>query len=277
MRITYLGTGGGAGIPELFCSCRICKNARTVSGRETRNRSMALINDDLCIDLPCDARSSMLTHQVDPRKLKYFLITHNHYDHFMPDNFVNRPEGVQPMRLFISRGSGQSFAERCSKLQGNAAKGMRPIHVPEVCFLSSFETVTIGRYTVTALPANHDKTIECLNYIISDGESTVLWLHDTGILLQKTWDYLKEHRMIFDFISMDCSFSRGTNVQTEHMDIIQCKEQVEILRSMGCVKESTLVFLSHIGHNVNATHGDLTEEASDCGLYVAYDGMQICV
>ena len=75
MKLTYLGTGGGAGIPELFCSCEICQNARVAQGQELRNRSMALINDDLCIDLPCDARNSMLFHHVDPRKLKYFLIT----------------------------------------------------------------------------------------------------------------------------------------------------------------------------------------------------------
>lgn len=275
MKLTYLGTGGGAGIPELFCSCEICQNARTVQGRELRSRSMALINDDLCIDLPCDARSSMLAHHVDPRKLKYFLVTHNHYDHFMPDNFINRPADVQQMELYISLGSGEAFADRCSKLRGTAANGLRPINLPRICFFSPFETAWVGRYTVTAIPANHDKAIECLNYIISDGESTILWLHDTGILLQETWDYLKEHKMKFNFISMDCSFPRGTNSKTEHMDIQQCKELADTLWSMGYMRENALVYLSHIGHNVNATYQDLALEASRCNLHVAYDGLQI--
>lgn len=277
MKITYLGTGGGAGIPELFCSCEICQNARIVQGQELRNRSMALINEDLSIDLPCDARNSMLSHNVNPQKLKYFLVTHNHYDHFLPDNFINRPADVQKMELYISKGSGRVFAERSSKMRESAANGMRPINIPQLCFIPPFGTIVMGNYTVTALPANHDKSLECLNFIISDGKSTVLWLHDTGILLEETWDYLKENKMEFDFISMDCSFPRGTNASTEHMDMFQCKEQVEILHSMGCVKESTLVFLSHISHNVNATHLDLTKEAAEFDLHVAYDGLCVTV
>ena len=275
MKLTYLGTGGGAGIPELFCSCDICQNARNVNGRELRSRSMALINDDLCIDLPCDARNSMLSAHVDPRKLKYVLITHNHYDHFMPDNFINRPAGAQRMQLCISSGSGKSFADRCEKLRKSASNGLRPINVPDVHFLASFDTAQMGKYTVTALPANHDPAIECLNYIISDGIHAVLWLHDTGILLPETWEYFEKQKLVFDFISMDCSFPRDTNSQTEHMNMRQCKEQLDILQRMGCTKDSTQVYLSHIGHNVNATHLQLECEAGACGLHVAYDGLHI--
>ena len=275
MKVTYLGTGGGAGIPELFCSCKICRNARTAQGREQRSRSMALINDDLCIDLPCDARNSMLTHQVDPCKLKYFLVTHSHYDHFLPDNFINRPEGVQAMQLYISRGSGEVFAERCAKLRGPAANGLRPINVPEISFLSAFETVKMGPYTVTALPANHDKAIESLNFIISDGEHTVLWLHDTGIPLPETWAYLQEHEMRIDLVSMDCSLPNGANSKVEHMDMQQCRDLVDQLRNMGYMEQTSLAYLSHIGHNANVTHEELEIEAESNGLRVAYDGMQV--
>ncbi|MGM9622437.1 MAG: MBL fold metallo-hydrolase [Butyricicoccus porcorum] len=277
MRITYLGTGGGAGIPELFCCCEICQNARTVQGRELRSRSLALINDDLCIDLPCDARNSMLAHHVDPRKLKYFLVTHNHYDHFMPDNFINRPANVQQMELYISSGSGKAFADRCAKLEVRPSNGLRPINIPQIRFLSPFETAQIGRYTVTALPANHDKAVESLNYIISDGESSILWLHDTGVLLDETWLYLKEHKTVFDFISMDCTFPRGTNSKAEHMDMQQCKELADTLWNMGYIRDRSLVYLSHIGHNVNVTHQNLMIEASNSNLRVAYDGMQVSI
>lgn len=277
MKLTYLGTGGGAGIPELFCSCEICQNARIVQGRELRSRSMALINDDLCIDLPCDARSSMLAHHVDPRKLKYFLVTHNHYDHFMPDNFINRPADVQQMELYISSGSGRDFAERCQKFKGATTGDLRPVNIPHIHFIAPFETVKMGCYTVTALPANHDKSIECLNFIISDGKRTVLWLHDTGVLLEETWIYLKNHKSVFDFISMDCSFSCGTNSKTEHMDLQQCKELTDTLWNMGYMRTGSLVYLSHIGHNVNLSHQDLTMEASNSNLRVAYDGMQIVI
>ena len=50
MKITYFGTGGGAGVPEIFCSCRVCEVARQRRGRDIRTRSQAAINDDLIID-----------------------------------------------------------------------------------------------------------------------------------------------------------------------------------------------------------------------------------
>ena len=275
MKLTYLGTGGGAGIPELFCSCEICQNARISGGKEFRSRSMAVINEELCIDLPCDARNSMLAHNVDPRKLKFFLVTHNHYDHFLPDNFINRPTDVQQMELCISFGSGKAFFDRCEKLRKPASNGLRPINIPEIRFIAPFESVNLGKYTVTALPANHDQAIESLNYIISDGIHTVLWLHDTGVLLQETWDFLRMQKPVFDFISMDCSFPRGTNAKTEHMDILQCKELADTLYSMGFAKQSTSVYLSHIGHNANATHLMLEAEAEAYNLHIAYDGLHI--
>lgn len=74
---------------------------------------------------------------------------------------------------------------------------------------------------------------------------------------------------------MDCSFPRGTNSKTEHMDIQQCKELADTLWSMGYMRENAPVYLSHIGHNVNATYQDLALEASRCNLHVAYDGLQI--
>ena len=273
MKLTYLGTGGGGGIPELFCSCDICRNSRLVKGRELRNRCMALINDDLCIDLPCDARNSMLTHNVNPRNLKYILITHKHYDHFMPENFINRPEGTKKIELFISRGSGQDFAELCSKYQGKLTYGLRPVNIPDIHFIAPFETVNIGRYMVTAIPANHDRAIECLNFIISDTKHTVLWLHDTGILLNETWNYLKEKQLEFDLVSIDCSFPYSTHSQTEHMNIQQCKELTVNFLDLGYLKKTGVVYLSHISHNVNLTHMKLEMEASKSNLYVAYDGL----
>ena len=275
MKITYLGTGGGAGIPELFCSCKICQNARIVKDRELRNRSMALINNDLCIDLPCDARNSMLTYNVNPRNLHYFLITHSHYDHFMPENFINRPVGTPKMELYISSASGHEFNELCSKYHKDTAEGLRPVNIPDIHFIAPFETVILGKYKITALPANHDKSLECLNFIITDKECTVLWLHDTGIPLKETWDYLERHPAFFDFVSMDCSFPKDKHSKTEHMNIIQCRELALKMYKLGYLKTTTKIYLSHIGHNVNYTHKELEKIASENNMHVAYDGLCI--
>jgi hypothetical protein len=74
---------------------------------------------------------------------------------------------------------------------------------------------------------------------------------------------------------MDCSFPHETVSKTEHMNMRQCKEQLEMLQRMGCVRDSASVYLSHIGHNVNGTHLQLEQKATAIGLHVAYDGLQI--
>ena len=43
----------------------------------------------------------------------------------------------------------------------------------------------------------------------------------------------------------------------------------------ACMKETSLVFLSHLGHNVNATHVALEQEASQYQMRIAYDGLQV--
>ena len=53
MKIKYYGTGDGYGIPEPFCSCRLCAYAREHGGKDIRTRSQAVI-DDIMIDFSKD-------------------------------------------------------------------------------------------------------------------------------------------------------------------------------------------------------------------------------
>ncbi len=276
MKINYLGTGGGAGIPEMFCNCRICENARILRGCELRNRSMAFIDDELCIDLPCDARSSLIERGVDARKIRYLLVTHDHYDHFMAENLLSRPKEGRPIGLYISRGSGQGISEKCRELRNKPPiENVSPVCCPDICFAEPFVPFTCGKYTVVPLSANHDPKAETLNYIISAEGKNVLWLHDTGTMLGETAEYLRGTQIHFDFISMDCTLARGKHITNEHMDILRCAQTAEDMRRFGCVDDGTLIYLSHIGHLVECTHRELDEDARKFGFHAAYDGAVI--
>ena len=276
MKIQYLGTGGGAGIPEMFCSCRICENARRRQGRELRNRHMAVIDDVLCIDLPCDARSSFLAQGVDAQKIRYLLVTHSHYDHFLADNLISRPEGAQPIELFISRGSGKEIFKKSEKYRNAPVRpGVRPVCAPEIHFVEPFKPFACGSYSVTPLLAHHDPAVESLNYLIASEETAILWLHDTGPLLPQTADYLKGIHQHIQFVSMDCALPYGKYISEEHMDILQGRETIDLLREFGRVDERTLVYLSHIGHLVDCTHEELAKQAQTFGFHAAYDGAVI--
>lgn len=278
MKINYLGTGGGAGIPEMFCNCRICENARIQRGYELRNRSMAIIDDVLCIDLPCDARSSVIEKSIDARRIEYVLVTHNHYDHFMLENLLSRPKDGRPISLFISRGSGQTIPTKIEIVRNKPVRDdVTSVCCPNVFFIEPLVPFSCGEYTVVPLPANHDPKVESLNFIISAKGKNILWLHDTGLMLSETAEYLERTSLLFDFISMDCTIAQGKYITDGHMDLLRCVQTVESLRQFGCVNDSTLIYLSHIGHLIERTHQELVNDARVFDFQVAYDGAVVCI
>lgn len=274
----YLGSGGGGGIPELFCACPVCTNARQVGGRELRRRSLAIVDDCLLIDLPCDARDSFLTHEVDLSQPEVLLVTHNHYDHFLAENLLTRPQGAKKIRLFISYGSGQALSERCKKLATMPTPSqMEPIHLPEVHLLHPFEEVTYGAYSITPLHSSHASGLETLNYLIRKGDKAILWLHDSGRLTEETKSWLKEHPFSLSLVSMDCALPLGFGKSREHMDLNACEETVNFLRSIGSVSHSSVLILSHISHNTKMTHIQLQHAAHERGFSVAFDGKELYI
>ena len=81
MKLKYYGTGGGGGIPEIFCDCRVCRHARKVGGKEIRTRSQAVIDGKISIDFPVDTYLHTAFYGLDMRRVKNIVITHAHYDH----------------------------------------------------------------------------------------------------------------------------------------------------------------------------------------------------
>ena len=81
VKITYYGTGDGYGIPEPFCSCRLCSYARAHGGKDIRTRSQATV-DDIMIDCSSDMFAHQAFYGLDMRKYRHILITHGHSDHY---------------------------------------------------------------------------------------------------------------------------------------------------------------------------------------------------
>ena len=46
----FYGTGAAEGIPDPFCRCPVCENARKKGGKEIRHRTMFRVNEELCIE-----------------------------------------------------------------------------------------------------------------------------------------------------------------------------------------------------------------------------------
>ena len=92
MKITFLGTGTSTGVPQIGCSCKVCRSA---DPRDKRLRTSLLVeteNARLLLDCGPDFRQQILP--CDFRRIDAVLLTHEHYDH------VGGIDDLRPFGLF---------------------------------------------------------------------------------------------------------------------------------------------------------------------------------
>lgn len=79
MKITFLGTGTSAGVPELGCQCEVCHSS---DFKDKRTRTSLLIQYDqknLIIDCGPDFRQQAIREHL--YHIDAVILTHSHFDH----------------------------------------------------------------------------------------------------------------------------------------------------------------------------------------------------
>ncbi|MBO5269974.1 MAG: MBL fold metallo-hydrolase [Clostridia bacterium] len=268
MKLTYLGTAAAEGFPALFCNCQYCAIARRLGGKNVRTRSQSLVNDDLLIDFPADTYHHFLQNGIEGDRIRYLILTHAHSDHLYPKDLSMRHGAfAHDMRVPTLTVVG---SEKTLSVIGAA-----PRHT-ETVTVKAFETLELGAYRVTALPARHMPGGDALFYVISDGEKTLLYAHDTGYFYEEVFSFLAERKLRFDMISFDC-----TNVdlpisdEGSHMGFPNIGRVLDRLKAIGAADGETTVFVNHFSHNANPLHSVLCARAEEYGYGVSYDGCTV--
>ena len=141
--------------------------------------------------------------------------------------------------------------------------------------IKPFETVEVGNYAVTALPARHYPGDGALFYIIR-GEKTVLYAHDTGYFYEEVFDYIQKEGIRFDLATFDC-----TNVDIKisdeggHMGIANIERVISRLEAMGAIDGDTVKVINHFSHNAGPLHHVLEARVEGKGWLVSFDGMSV--
>ena len=273
MKIKYYGTGDGYGIPEPFCSCRLCKYAREHRGKDLRTRSQATI-DDIMIDCSKDLLAHEIFYGLDMRKYRHIFVTHAHPDHYDGGDMHSRYQDDGEWHVYLPVETAAKESERISALKQRNTQ-TPPNRYPVIHAIKTCEPLQVGEYRITALPSHHSPGVETVLYIVEHKGKSVFWIHDSGLLTEEAIAYLQSLDICFDAVSMDCTLKRGSFFTPTHMDILQCNETKELLAKMGRIDEHTVCILSHIGHLIETTHEELTEEAKEFGFIVAYDTMEV--
>ena len=274
VKIKILGSGGGEGFPAAFCSCEHCETARKKGNKSLRTLSQTIINDDLLIDFPADTAAHCLYHGINLGQLQNVLITHSHIDHFEPSLLAMRGgvfcHNMKYEDIFFY---GPENLKQVYDTRDIAADFRKHIHfIP----LSEHTPITIGNYRVTALNALHAPGLGSLNYVIEQGEKSILYLLDSGYPTAETLVYLKNLNKVFDAVIMDGTM--GTAVPCTyiyHMSYQENKMLKTELEQLDIADEHTRFIVTHITHNHSEYHEKVEEIFADTGIEVAYDGYEL--
>ena len=178
MKVQYLGTAAAEGWPCVWCNCEFCQEARRRGGRNLRTRSQAIIDDQLLLDLPCDTYVHAIRENLDLSAVRWLLVTHSHTDHIYPAELVNRGGEYahnmksQTLEIYCNEAvKDYIFRAAAHELEADVERRLR------FQIVAPFESVEVGPYTVTPLPAKHMKTEQALFYLIEKDGKSVLYAH----------------------------------------------------------------------------------------------------
>lgn len=274
MKIKYLGTAAAEGVPAIFCHCDVCKYAREHRGKEIRTRAQAMIDDAVLIDFGPDTYSHLLNYNLDITELKHCLITHVHEDHFYPDElvyrqdgFANLKEGTEPLTIYGSK----DISEKLHLDGKNEITKDGSVLFQE---LTAYQTIQLEDYKITAFPAYHG-TSNPFFYAIEKDNKSILYAHDTDVFQEEVWDYFVKNQMHFDLVSLDCTGGLVHITYRGHMSFDRNLPIKERMIKSGIATEETVFVANHFSHNGNATYAAACEFASQHGMVISYDGMEI--
>ena len=269
MKLSFLGTGAAEGIPSIYCSCKTCQFARKYKGKDIRNRSAVLIDNELCIDFGPDIHHSFQSMGLDASKLKILLITHSHFDHFYPENLEIRSKRYlrEEINDLIILGNPAVFYKL--SLLGYSDKALHIIRKEAPVY----KNLKIYDYMIIPIIANHAHEFGgALNFVIKKKERTVIYATDTGM-------YAEEQMVMLKGLNADAIILDATNLYActseNHLNISGFLSMIKELRLNNCIKNDSLIIASHFAHGGVPNHRILEKRLKEHGIIAAYDSMQI--
>ncbi len=276
MKFKFLGTGAAEGFPAMYCGCAYCEAARKSGGKDWRTRSQAMIDEDLLIDYPSDTFIHAMQYRLRMDSVKYIFVTHSHLDHFAPEDATMRGLAFahnirEPLvTVWGNEAVKQVYDWAHEKMIGKIKDGYT------YRLLKAYQPVQAGAYTVIPLPVRHDPNENCYIFVIRKGGKNILYGNDTGMLYEEVFDYLKEQKIYFDMVSLDCTMVENpVSDEGSHMGVDGVVRVKARLMENGNLDEKTKLFANHFSHNGNPTQERLEKLLLPHGVMPAYDGLEV--
>lgn len=303
MKLTFLGTSAGEGYPGLWCECENCTYAREHGGKNHRENSCAVLDEDVLLDLNMTAFSQAWRFGKELRHARVLLVTHAHEDHFVSQHLHWRrmTEGADRMdpetrsrtssprftglpRLHVMGSRYVLDALRAQK--GGIMEGREGVTDADWADDSENLDFTIARPGVTlTFPDAGDLRVTPVhsvhgpagdytcNYIIEREGKCFLYALDTGGYTEENVEILKKFR--YDAVIMEGTFGLNSVDLVTHMNLEKNKAWLRFFEENGLFKGEPRMILSHICPHWAPPHDIYAPIAEKEGMTVAYDGLEI--
>jgi phosphoribosyl 1,2-cyclic phosphate phosphodiesterase len=283
----FYGTSAAEGIPNPFCSCPVCRNARQTGGAEVRRRSTFRVNERISLDLGADSFQQAIDYG-DFTELAHVLVSHTHEDHFnyLMMNVRNMAieRHKEPLHFYLTDRAYDiaDFYRQSQPIMKGMTTRLEEQGVIAFRKLEFNRTAIVDGMEVTPLRGNHRGNMgeDCANYLLrlQDGRKLYYGV-DTGWYLPETFRALENAAL--DVLISECTFGltpgRGPH-PGGHLDAPSCMGLFRQLLEQGTLHEGTHIYLTHINH-FTSTHAELVEwfaaQHFPCRITVAYDGLRI--
>lgn len=249
MEIRFLGTGTSTGVPEIGCSCKVCKSA---DKRDSRFRASVLIkinNQRILIDCGPDFRLQVC--DIEFQKIDGVLLTHEHYDHV---------GGLDDLRPFCKFGDVDIYAETyvSEALQLRIpycfADDKYP-GVPNITLHSiSKAPFSINGISIIPIRLMHQK-LPIFGYRIGN----MAYLTDLKYIPEEEYDKLQ---------GLDVLIINALRIR-EHLSHESLSEALVNIERIAPKK----AYLTHMSHHIGL-HADV-EKLLPENVFLPYDGLEI--
>jgi phosphoribosyl 1,2-cyclic phosphate phosphodiesterase len=260
-QIIFLGSGGPFMLPQFFCKCDICNEARKDPSQRRTRASVAIVGDEVTlIDAGPDMEMQLEREKIE--KIDNIFITHWHYDHIAGLGAIGYPQSIcgwDPIDVYVPENLISHFTQELSFLSEQLV--LHPMTPGDIIALSdaSWEVVKTAH------------TENSVGFIIESGTNAA-YLVDTTLPPSDTARRIRN----MDLVILDAMFD-GIDTEWRHFTV---QEAIDFWKSTG-IKECILTHLScHRWENRRWIAGFTSNQRKEIerqnpGLQFAYDGMRI--
>lgn len=280
MKIVFLGSAAAEAVPAIWCVCDICRQARANGGKDIRQRTSYLLNQDTLIDFGPDIFHQSILCNIQWSEIKRLIITHAHEDHLEPNELLWRLNG-----RFSKTQSELKIFGTSKVLKRIEIEIQRPF-VKRI--FASFEDFKIAATQVEPakliidddlqifpIKANHaDSNGQEVNYVLTHRDKSILIANDTGWWDECAWKQISNFRL--DGAVIECTMGinpKGIDHRLGHMGANVSVEFRDKLLELGVINKKTPVIVNHFSHNGWPIHESLCDFFNPRGIQVGYDGL----